>query len=101
LSRIDDISWGTKGLDSGGSKNSALKDSWSIIKHLHVIKYVLWNIIASSILISLGSQYMPRFFITIIMIGLMGISLSLKILVALVYLIKYKLKNGFVCCSKR
>ena len=39
LSRIDDISWGTKGLDSGGpSKNSSLKDSWSIIKHIHVIK---------------------------------------------------------------
>ena len=100
LCRIDDISWGTKGLDSGGSaKNSTLKDSWSIIKHIHVVKYVLWNIIIGTTIISLGSSYTPRFFITIIMIAIMGASLSMKIFIGMVYTIKYKLKNGSACCK--
>jgi hypothetical protein len=98
LCRIDDISWGTKGLDSAGSTNSKLKDSWKLIKFVHVAKYVFWNIVMGVVLLSLGSSYTPRFFITIIMIGIMGTSLSLKILIGISYMIKYKLKNC-ICCG--
>jgi len=97
LCRIDDISWGTKGLDSGGSKNSSLKNAWSIIKYIHVTKYVIWNIIIGTALVSLGASYQPRFFITIIMIGLMGLSLSLKIFIGIIYVLNYKFK---VYCMK-
>ena len=101
LCRIDDISWGTKGLDSGASsQNSKLKDSWKLIKFVHVSKYVIWNIIMSVVLISLGSSYTPRFFITIIVIILMGTSLSVKIIVGMLYMIKYKLSNC-MCCADR
>lgn len=91
LCRIDDISWGTKGLDSGSGGNSKLKDSWRLIKFVHVAKYAIWNMIVGTILLSFGSSYTPRFFITIIMIGIMGSSLSLKIIVSIVYMIKYKM----------
>jgi chitin synthase len=99
LCRIDDISWGTKGLESGSGGNSKLKDSWKLIKFVHVAKYVFWNIIAGVLLLSFGSSYTPRFFITISLIGLIGFSLTLKIIVSVVYMIKYKLSTC-LCCSR-
>lgn len=98
LCRIDDISWGTKGLDSGSNKNAGLKDSWKLIKFVHVGKYVIWNIIVGVALLSLGSNYQPRFFITIVMVGIMGSTLSIKILIGLIYMIGYKLSQ---CCKNR
>jgi len=96
LCRIDDISWGTKGLDTGSSKNDKLKDSWKLIKFVHVGKYVLWNIVFGITLLSLGASYKPRFFITIIMVAIMGVSMSVKIIVGLFYMIHYKMDN---CCA--
>jgi hypothetical protein len=99
LCRIDDISWGTKGLDSGASsQNSALKDSWKLLKFVHVGKYVFWNIVIGVLILSFGSSYTPRFFITIIMVGLMASSLGIKIFVGCIYMIKYKLST-FGCCQ--
>jgi chitin synthase len=98
LCRIDDISWGTKGLDSGVSnKNSKLKDTWKLIKFVHVSKYVLWNIIVGVVILSFGSSYSPRFFITIIVVAIMGSSLSIKILIGILYMIKYKMSNCTLC----
>ena len=76
-----------------------MKDSWRLIKFVHVAKYVFWNIIAGVLLLSFGSSYTPRFFITISLIGLIGFSLTLKIIVSVVYMIKYKLSTC-LCCSR-
>jgi chitin synthase len=101
LCRIDDISWGTKGLDSGASsQNSKLKDSWKLIKFVHVSKYVFWNIIVSVIILSLGSSYTPRFFITITVVVIMASSLSVKILIGVIYMIKYKMSNCLCCAGE-
>ena len=89
LCRIDDISWGTKGLDSTSTKNSGLKDSWRLIKFVHVGKYVIWNIIVGSVLLTLGSSYTPRFMVTLVMIGLIGGTLGIKIIVAVFYMFIY------------
>ena len=98
LCRIDDISWGTKGLDSGGStKNKDLKDSWRLIKMVHVAKYVFWNIVFGVILLSFGSSYVPRFYITFGIVILMAFSIGIKIFVAVIYLIGYKLYNVNCC----
>lgn len=48
LCRIDDISWGTKGLDSEDNRNRELKESWKSIKILHVAKFVFWNIVVAA-----------------------------------------------------
>ncbi len=89
LCRIDDISWGTKGLDSGSDKNANLKDSWKLIKFVHVVKYVVWNVILGVVLLTLGASYIPRFFVTIIMVCLIGVSMSVKVLLACLYMIIY------------
>ncbi len=98
LCRIDDISWGTKGLDSSSTKNNNLKDGWKLIKFVHVSKYVFWNIIISTVLLSLGNSYIPRFYITIVIVFVMAFSLTIKILVAIIYMIRYKLSNN-ICCG--
>lgn len=55
LCRIDDISWGTKGLDSEmGASKKARQESWKKIKLLHVCKFVFWNIVVAFILLSAG-----------------------------------------------
>ena len=89
LCRIDDISWGTKGLDSGSEKNSSLKDSWKLIKFIHVVKYVAWNVILGAVLLTLGASYTPRFFITITMVVLIGVSMSIKVFLSCIYMVGY------------
>jgi len=102
LCRIDDISWGTKGLDGGASnQSSSLKDSWKLLKFVHVGKYVFWNIIVGVLILSFGSSYTPRFFITIIMVAVMASSLGIKILVGCIYMIKYKLSTIGCCQEER
>ena len=97
MCRINDISWGTKGLDSGGlSKHSQLQDSWNNFKYLYVVKYILWNITIGITLVTLGSSYLPRFFITIIIIGIISFCLFIKIIIGVIYTIAYKFKS---CCS--
>lgn len=89
LCRIDDISWGTKGLDSGSTKNANLKDSWKLIKFVHVIKYVSWNVILGCVLLTLGSSYVTRFFVTIVMVVLIGVSMSVKVFLSCIYMLLY------------
>lgn len=93
LCRVDDISWGTKGLEAGSSKDAGLKNSWYLIKYIHVSKFMIWNLVVGVILLMVGADYQPRFFITIIMVSLMALTLSVKIIIALLYMIGYKLKN--------
>lgn len=98
LCRIDDISWGTKGLDSGNDKNANLKDSWKLIKFVHVVKYVVWNVILGVVLLTLGASYIPRFFVTIIMVILIGVSMGVKVVLACLYMLgywcKYRTREG-------
>lgn len=99
LCRIDDISWGTKGLDSESNKNAKLKNKWYLLKMVHVGKFILWNIVMSGVLLSVGSSYKPRFFITIIMVSVIALTLAFKIIVALVYMVAYKIES--CCCQPK
>lgn len=91
LCRIDDISWGTKGLDaSTGGKNANLKDTWKIVKFIHVGKYLFWNIIVGVLLLSFGANYTTRFFITLGTMVILGSTMLLKILIGVVYTFKYR-----------
>jgi hypothetical protein len=61
---------------------------------VHVAKYVIWNIVLGVILLSLGSSYTPRFMVTIVLVVLIGVSMSLKVVLAAVYMIMYW------CCNR-
>ena len=94
LCRIDDISWGTKGLDSAGSgKNSALKGGWKLLKFIHVFKYVFWNIVVAAVLLTLGGNYQTRFWVTFGMVIMIGGSVGLKVVVAIIYMLIYKTRS--------
>ncbi len=62
---------------------------------VYVGKFILWNIVLSATLLSLGSSYKVRFFITIIMVSVIGFMLVIKIIIAVGYLINYRLSQ---CC---
>ena len=90
LCRINDISWGTKGLDANtSSKYGALQETWSVIRLLHVGKYLLWNIIAGILLLTLGSEYISRFIVTFVIMLILGITLFVKTAIGMYYLIVY------------
>ena len=91
ICRIDDISWGTKGLDADSSRNSPWKNSWRLIKFICVGKYLLWNIGIGLLLINVGDEYETRFFITITMFGIVTGLVGVKIIIGCLYMIKYKL----------
>lgn len=60
LCRIDDISWGTKGLDSASTDDSEISRKWKNIKMFHVVKFVFWNVVVGIILIILSSNITLR-----------------------------------------
>ena len=93
LCRIDDISWGTKGLDTGSDKNANLKDSWRLIKFVHVIKYVIWNVILAAVLLTAGADYVTRFWVTFGMVCLIGLSMGVKVVIGVLYMIYYLCKR--------
>lgn len=98
LCRIDDISWGTKGLDTTAStKNQELRNKWYLFKMIHVGKFILWNVVLSAVLLLVGAGYQPRFFITMIMVSIIAFTLCFKIVIALLYMTAYKLSS---CCCE-
>ena len=59
---------------------------------------MVWNVILGVVLLTLGASYIPRFFVTIIMVCLIGVSMSVKVVLACVYMLvywcKYHTKEG-------
>lgn len=91
MCRIDDISWGTKGLDASvGGKNTKLKETWKIVKMIDVAKFTFWNITIGVTLILFDSYLIIKFFITLGLLVLFTFILSIKMVIGLSYLIKYK-----------
>jgi chitin synthase len=98
LCRIDDISWGTKGLTNQNSKQSKMQEKWRLIKLIHVAKYVIWNIIASVLLITFAELPSPRFYIAFVIMISIVVTIGIKIFVGSIYLFLYKCKN-LTCCG--
>ena len=91
LCRIDDISWGTKGLDASvGGKNAKLKQTWKIVKMIDVAKFFIWNIIFGTIFLVFDTYILIKFFITLFLLVLFTAIQAVKIVVGVSYLIKYK-----------
>ena len=91
LCRIDDISWGTKGLDAEvGGKNANLKDTWKIVKMIDVAKFFLWNVVLGTLFIVFDSYLIIKFFVTLILLMLFTFIQVIKIIIGMCYIIKYK-----------
>jgi hypothetical protein len=93
LCRMDDLSWGTKGLDGGkGGQNQSVLKSWKIIKTIHVGKLIFWNVITGGLLIHFGGDYLIRFYLTFAIMVLIGSTMLIKVVFAMVYYLIYRCK---------
>jgi hypothetical protein len=93
LCKIDDFSWGTKGLDADASEATELSQSWKLIKFIHIAKYFIWNIIIAAILLTLGANYDRRFYVTLVMIFLVFSSMFVKVFIGIIYMLIYKCRS--------
>lgn len=64
-----------------------------MIKLIHVGKYVLWNTVASVLLISFSQSKYPRFYIAFVIMISVVLTLAIKIIVGGIYMVAYKCKN--------
>ena len=87
---MDDISWGTKGLDSKPKQNPQMLNSWRLIKLIHVGKFVIWNVIVASILLTLGNDSQSRFWVTFGLVCLISSTQAIKVVVGMFYMLYYK-----------
>jgi chitin synthase len=113
LCRIDDISWGTKGLDAEVSKGNNLKDAWKAIKIMYVAKFVFWNILVGTAMLIISSplnvsgaldaatyqnllvdSYIRKFFMTFALMIIIGFALFLKIIIGAMYIISYRVGSS-------
>lgn len=93
LCRIDDISWGTKGDDSSSKKEDNLAACWKTLKYIQVYKFIFWNTIVGFVIISFGSDYIPRFFISLILAIILVATILFKIIIGMGYMIMYRLRS--------
>lgn len=101
LCRIDDISWGTKGDDSASKKEDSLAACWKTLKYIQFYKFLFWNSIVGFVIISFGSAYIPRFFISLGLAVILVLTMIFKIVIGMGYLIAYKIKKSRCPCNKK
>ncbi|CAK58245.1 unnamed protein product (macronuclear) [Paramecium tetraurelia] len=93
--RIDDLSWGTKGLTEDNSKNKVFTDK-IYKKYLFVIKWIVLNCLLSGILILLlrmNISMLPSFLILFVSVILTVISI-IKGFLAIIHLIQFYMPSG-------
>ena len=91
LCRIDDISWGTKGLDAAsGGKNAHLKETWKVVKMIDVAKFVMWNSIFGFGSLFVDEYLLIKFFLMLSILCLFILVLGVKMFIGMIYLCKYK-----------
>jgi chitin synthase len=91
--RIDDLSWGTKGLDSDSSTNSVIKE-WEKRKYIFVLQYISTNVVISYICIKFAEYDFPRNCIILASICLVAVLLVFRLVPAALYLLKYHLSRA-------
>lgn len=85
--RIDDLSWGTKGLDAD-QKNSMMVQ-WEKRKFIFVLQYLGTNVVLSYILIQLTKFDLTRNIIILASSALVVFLLSFRLIFAAFYMLKY------------
>ena len=103
--KIDDFSWGTKGLEKTSTSKAFLQEQNKIKKYKHVSRFLVWNVlvaIAFTILIvnnkvSTGGGLSGRTIYMLIFSGFLLLVTLFKFIMSLGYLIKFYFCN---CCAR-
>ena len=90
---MDDMSWGTKGLDVNSDDTNSLAKEWKLIKYIHVVKYLIWNLILAAVLCSLGEYQQYKFWLTFALVTMVGLTLIIKTFIGLIYLLVYRCRS--------
>jgi cellulose synthase/poly-beta-1,6-N-acetylglucosamine synthase-like glycosyltransferase len=101
ISRIDDISWGTKGRDSDeiSKEEESKKNLWRKLKMLFAGKFLLWNYFFSLLIIYISDgEKVSKYFLIFLILIILLVSLLLKVILGVIYLLRYKVTNCS-CCS--
>ena len=54
---------------------------------------MIWNIIVTATLLTMGSSYVPRFYVTFVMVCLIGLTMIIKVVIGILYMVYYKCKS--------
>lgn len=88
--RIDDLSWGTKGLDA--DTNSVAKE-WERRKYIFVLQYITANVVVAYVCIKAAEMDVPRNAIILVFACLVVFMLIFRLVPAAIYLLKYNLRK--------
>ena len=94
--RIDDLSWGTKGLDNTGEGGIARE--WERRKYVFVLQYVSINVIFSYVIITISDYDIMRNSVILVTTCLVAFLLLARITAGGWYIIKYYFTKW--CCKK-
>ena len=94
--RIDDLSWGTKGLDQTGE--SAIAREWERRKYVFVLQYVTMNVVFSYTVITLSDYDILRNSVILATTCLVAFLLLVRLIAGAWYLLTYYLVKWF--CKK-
>ncbi len=87
---MNDLSWGTKGLDAGTSdKDDPILNMWKIIRTIHVGKLIFWNVMVAGLLIHFGSNYLVRFYLTFALMAIIASTMFFKVICGILYYFYY------------
>lgn len=93
--RVDDLSWGTKGLDDDVTRTRS--ERWKIIKYKFVGHFLLWNVVVAFVLTNVMDLYLVRSYVILVMTCLVVFLLAFKLIFAMLYLLRYWLRS---CCLR-
>lgn len=93
--RIDDLSWGTKGLDEDVERNKS--EQWRMEKMWFVFRFLLVNVLVAFAVTQVLGLPGVRGYIILIVTCLVVFLLGFKLIFAAFYLLVYNLKR---CASK-
>lgn len=91
--RIDDLSWGTKGLDIEGEGGVA--HEWERRKYIFVLQFVSTNVVFAYIIISICDYDFPRNTIILTTTCLVAFLLLVRLVGAIIYLLQYYFVKWF------
>ncbi len=89
--RIDDLSWGTKGLDN--NENSGIQREWEKRKYIFVLQFITTNVVLSYVLIKVSEYDYARNVLILVSTCLVAFLLGFRLIFALFYLIKYYIQK--------
>ena len=105
--RIDDLSWGTKGLDSDGG--SSVGREWERRKYVFVLQFISTNVVIAYICVKVSDIDISRNVLILVTTVLVVFMLLFRLIPAIIYLIKFycnkwfgkKFKPEFIAQNKK